>query len=432
MAWEIRTNRRVAITHGLRTPFQKQDTGFAGMTALDLGTRVAAELLARVGLPLRELDQVVFGQVLPSIEAPNIAREIVLAAGFPTTIEAFSVSRACATGYQSIVSGAQAIDAGVADVVLAGGADSSSVVPVTVSRALARALLRASKAKAPLDRLAAFRGLGARDLLPVPPSITEFSTGLTMGQSAEAMAKENGISRRAQDEFAHRSHTLAARAWADGRLREEVMTVFSGADATVVSEDNLVRKDSVLASYEKLRPVFDPKFGTITAATSSPLTDGASAVLLMNEAKAKALGFPPLGFLRSYAFTALDPRKQLLLGPAYAVPLALERAKLSLADMDLVDMHEAFAAQVLSNTQALESERFAREELGRSSKVGSIDWDRFNVGGGSIALGHPFAATGGRQVVQTLRELRRRGGRFALCTACAAGGLGAAFVLEAA
>lgn len=199
-----------------------------------------------------------------------------------------------------------------------------------------------------------------------------------------------------------------------------------------IAKDNNVRTDSSIEAYAKLKPVFDRRHGTITAATSSPLTDGASALLLMREDKAKALGYEPLGYLKSYAFAALDPRGQMLMGPSYATPLALDRAKLSLDDMDLVDMHEAFAAQVLSNVQAFESDAFAREKLGRKKKIGAIDWDKFNVTGGSIAIGHPFAATGARQIVQTLRELRRRGENLGLVTACAAGGIGAAMVLEVA
>jgi acetyl-CoA acyltransferase len=211
-----------------------------------------------------------------------------------------------------------------------------------------------------------------------------------------------------------------------------VMTTYAPPKSEPLHEDNLVRKDSNLESYAKLKPVFDRKYGTITAGSSSPLTDGASALLLMREDKAKSLGYEPLGYVKSYAFHSVDPSEQLLMGPAYTTPLALDRAKLKLKNMDLVDMHEAFAAQVLSNTQALESDEFAQKKLGRDKRVGTIDWERFNVYGGSIALGHPFAATGARQILHTLRELRRRRGEFALCTACASGGLGAAIVLEAA
>lgn len=426
------TGRRVAIVSGLRTPFQKQATGYRKMTALDLAVAVTTELLARSDLDGKEIDQVVFGQVLPSLEGPNVARELVLASGLPREIEAFSVSRACATSYQSVVSAAESIMAGAIDCAVAGGTDSASDIPITVSKPLAAALLVASKARTLGARIKAFSHLKPADLIPVPPAIVEFSTELSMGQSAEKMAKENGISRTSQDEFAHRSHTLASVAWQDGRLAEEVMTVYAGPEFTPVSSDNLVRHDSTIEGYSGLRPAFDKKFGTVTAGNSSPLTDGASAVLLMSEEKAKAFGYQPLGFIRSYAFAALDPAGQLLMGPSYATPIALERAKLELSDVDLIDMHEAFAAQVLSNTQAFESPKFAEEKLGRSRPIGTIDWDNFNVSGGSIALGHPFAATGTRQIHQALRELKRRGDQFALCTACAAGGLGASMILEAA
>jgi acetyl-CoA acyltransferase len=309
----------------------------------------------------------------------------------------------------------------VIDCGIAGGADSASDVPMAVSKRLGDAFVLASKARSLTEKLRAFSGVSASDLLPIPPALKELSTGLTMGESAEKMAKENGISRADQDAFAHRSHTLAAQAWADGRLREDVMPVYVPPRYEPVDEDNLVRKDSELEAYAKLKPVFDRRYGTVTAGNSSPLTDGASA-----------LGFSVLGYIRSYAFSAVDPAEQLLMGPAYAAPLALERADLKLKNMDLVDMHEAFSAQVLCNIQAFESETFAHEKLGRDKRIGKIDWDRLNVCGGSIALGHPFAATGARQIAQTLRELKRRGGEFALCTACAAGGLGAAMVLEAA
>lgn len=424
---------RVAIVAGLRTPFARQATHYKTMSALDLGRDVVAELLARTAFPAKEVQQLVYGQVVPSVSAPNIAREIVLGTGMPRDIEAYSVSRACATSYQSTINVAESILAGVIDCGISGGADSSSDVPITISRNLTEALLEASKAKTMGARLKAFRKIRPKDLVPVPPSPTEPSTGLTMGESAEKMARENGISREDQDKFAHRSHTLAAKAWAEGKLADEVMHVLVPPKyAVAVTEDNNVRKDSTLESYSKLKPVFDRKNGTITAANSSPLTDGASALLVMRADKAKALGYEPLGYIRSWAFAALDPAGQMLMGPSYATPKALDRAGVTLADMDLVDMHEAFAAQILSNTQAFESDAWAAKNLGRGQKIGTIDWDKFNVLGGSLSVGHPFAATGARQITQTLRELKRRGGELALCAACAAGGLGAAIVLEAA
>jgi len=424
-------DRRVAIISGLRTPFAKQGSAYKDLSALDLGKIVVAELLQRTGLDPHEVQQVVYGQVIPSLSVPNIAREIVLGTAMPRSIEAYSVSRACATSYQAAVSVAESILAGVIDCGIAGGADSASDVPMAVSKRLSVALVKFSKARSIGEKLRAFAGVGAADLAPIPPALKEPSTGLTMGESAEKMAKENGITRADQDAFAHRSHTLAAQAWADGRLREEVMTVFVPPSYAACDEDNLVRKDSELDAYTKLRPVFDREHGTVTAGNSSPLTDGAGALLLMSDKKAKSLGFEVLGYLRSYAFAAVDPAEQLLMGPAYAAPLALDRADLKLKNMDLIDMHEAFSAQVLSNVQAFESDAFAQQKLGRDKRIGRVDWDKLNVSGGSIALGHPFAATGARQISQALRELRRRGGQFALCTACAAGGLGAALVLEA-
>lgn len=423
--------RRVAIVAGLRTPFAKSGTAFKDLTALELGKAVVAELLQRASLDPRQVEQLVYGQVVPSLAAPNIAREIVLGTGLPRSIEAYSVSRACATSYQSTVNVAEAIMAGTIDCGISGGADSTSDVPIAVSKKLSEALVNASRARTLGERVKAFAKLSPGDLVPVPPALKEVSTGLTMGESAEKMAKENSISRRAQDELAHRSHSLASAAWTDGRFEKEVMHVFVPPKYEAVTEDNLVRKDSTLESYEKLKPAFDRKHGSITAANSSPLTDGASALLLMSEEKAKADGREAMGFIRSYAFAALDPAGQMLMGPSYATPLALDRAGAKLKDMDLVDMHEAFAAQVLSNLMAFGSDEWAKEHLGRPRKIGDVDWDKFNVCGGSISIGHPFAATGARQITQTLNELKRRKGNLALCTACAAGGLGAAMVLEA-
>jgi acetyl-CoA acyltransferase len=430
---KAKKGKRVAIVRGLRTPFAKQGTVYRDLSALDLGKAVVNELVQRVGIDADEIERVVYGQVVPSLTGPNIAREIVLATGLPQHIDAYSVSRACATSYQSTVDIAEAIGAGAIECGIAGGADSASDVPIAVSKKLAAALVEASRARTLGDRIAAFKKLKPRDLVPVPPALKEMSTGLTMGESAEKMAKENHISRGAQDEFAHRSHTRAAKAWADGHFDDEVMTMYIGPKfAESVHRDNLVREDSEFEAYAKLRPVFDKKHGTITAANSSPLTDGASALLMMREDKAKALGLDVLGFVKSYAFAGLDPRGQMLMGPSYATPKALDAAKLKLSDLDLVDMHEAFAAQILSNTQAFESKAWAEEHLGRGEAIGTIDWEKFNVTGGSIAIGHPFAATGARQITQTLRELKRRDGELALCTACAAGGLGAAMILEAA
>lgn len=423
----------MAVVAGLRTPFLKQGAGYAHLSALELGTLVVNELVARAGVAPGEIQQLVYGQVVPSVSAPNVAREIVLSTRLPQDIDAYSVSRACATSYQAMANVCSAISSGLIDCGIAGGTDSASDVPVTVSAKLRDALFRASKAKGLTSQIKAFSNLSPKDLLPIPPAIKERATGLSMGDSAELMAKENGISREAQDAFAYRSHQRAAAAWEQGFLDEEVMPVHVPPKyRETVRKDGLVRFDSELSAYARLRPAFDRKHGTITAGSSSPLTDGASAVIMMAENKAKALGMEPLGYIRSYAFAALDPRGQMLMGPSYATPKALDVARLRLSDIDLVDMHEAFAAQVLSNTQAFESKAWAERELGRGDAIGKINWDGFNVLGGSIAFGHPFAATGTRQVVQTLRALQRQGGGMGLCTACAAGGLGSAMVVESA
>jgi acetyl-CoA acyltransferase len=424
---------RIAIVQGLRTPFAKRGTAYAHMSALDLGKLVVRELLARAELDPSEVELVVFGQVVPSVDAPNIAREIVLGTGMPKHVQAFSVSRACATSFQAMTSAAEAMLAGQCSVAVAGGADSVSDVPLTLSKPLARALLEASRAKTLSEKVRAFTRLSPRELLPVAPAAREPSTGLLMGESAEKMAKEAGIAREEQDAFAHRSHTRAASAWDKGLFAEEVMHVIPPPSFDrPIAQDNVVRKDSVQEAYAKLEPAFDRVYGTVTAGNSSPLTDGASALLLMTETKAKALGYEPLGYLRSWAYAALDPGGWMLMGPSYATPKALDAAGVALKDVGIVDMHEAFAAQVLCNARAFASKRFAVDRLGRAEPIGELDMDRFNVHGGSIAIGHPFAATGARMVSTVLRELRRRGGGLGLATACAAGGLGAAVVLEAA
>ena len=426
-----RPGDRIAIISGLRTPFARQATAFHGIPAVDLGKMVVSELLARSEIPPDVIEQLVFGQVVQMPEAPNIAREIVLGTGMNVHTDAYSVSRACATSFQAVANVAESLMAGTIRAGIAGGADSSSVLPIGVSKKLARVLVDVNKARTTGQRLMLFSRLRLRDLMPVPPAVAEYSTGLRMGDTAEQMAKTHAITREQQDALAHRSHMRAAQAWQEGKFADEVMTAYVPPYREPFSEDNNIRKNSSQADYAKLRPAFDRKHGTVTAANSTPLTDGAAALIMMTESRAKELGLTPLGYLRSYAFTAVDVWQDMLLGPAWATPLALDRAGLTLADLTLFDMHEAFAAQTLANLKMLASDRFAREVLGRAHATGEVDDAIFNVMGGSIAYGHPFAATGARMIVQTLNELRRRGGGFGLVTACAAGGLGAAMVLEA-
>ncbi len=431
MSMNGNAGRRVALVAGCRTPFAKAGTVFRDVPAVDLARHAARELLARAELDPAEVEEVIFGQVVPSPLVPNVAREVSLLPQFPRTIPAHSLNRACASSSQAIASASLAIAAGQADVILAGGVESLTDVPILHSRRFTAILMEASKAKSLGARLGALARTRPRDLIPVTPAIAEPSTGESMGQSAEKMAKENGISRGDQDAWAVRSHHLAAAGFADGRLAAEIAPYFLPPTLEqIVTSDNGVRADTSLEQVAKLKPVFDRRYGTVTAANASPLTDGASAVLVMAEDKARALGYEPLALVRSFAVAAVDPGEQLLMGPAFAVPKALERAGLTWRELGLVEMHEAFASQVLSNIQAFESAAFAREKLGRSEPVGQVNRDTLNVMGGSIALGHPFGATGARIAITLANEMRRRDVQFGLISVCAQGGMGFAMVLE--
>ena len=422
--------RRVAIVAGVRTPFAKAGTAFRSISAIELGKLCVAELLQRTNLDGKEVQSLVFGTVIPSVISPNIAREVSLLPLFPRGVQAYTVSRACASANQAITDAADQIALGHLDVAIAGGSESLSNIPILHAQGFADALVLASKAKTLPARLRALSRIRPKDLVPVTPAIAEPSTGETMGESAEKMAKLNAIAREEQDHFALRSHRLAAAGTADGRLTAEIMPVYVPPKfESVLTLDNGIREDTSYEQLAALRPVFDRKYGTVTAGNSSPLTDGGACVLLMSEEKAKALGYPPLGIIRSYAYAALDPGEQLLQAPVLAAPVALKRAGLTLKDMDLVEMHEAFAAQVLSNLKGFESKWWA-ERAGFSQPVGEVDRAKLNVMGGSIAIGHPFGATGARITTTLLNELRRRGGQFGLMTVCAAGGMGFAMVVE--
>ncbi|MCA1644864.1 MAG: acetyl-CoA C-acyltransferase [Chloroflexi bacterium] len=425
--------RRAAIVAGWRTPFLRAGTDFASLDVLDLARSVTVELLQRCGLDPNEVDHVIYGNVTRPVHYSNIARELVLAAGLPKQTPADTVTLACASACQAITDATNLIERGYADVVITGGVEMLSNVPIALSPPLARTLVSASQARSLGARVQTLLRpeLGLADLLPVAPRITETSTGLSMGQSAELMAKLNGISRADQDAWALSSHRNAAAAWADGRLAEEVAPVYVATDGgRAVVRDNHVRTNTSLEKLAELRPVFDRHYGTVTAGNSSPLTDGAASVLVMSMDKARSLGLVPRAVVRAYAYAAVDPAGQLLIGPAYAIPRALERAGVELQDINLVEMHEAFAAQVLSTLQKLDSKEFAETELGRAEPVGRIDPDVINSRGGSIALGHPFGATGARCVLTLANEMERQSAELGLVSVCAAGGVGAAIVLE--
>jgi acetyl-CoA acyltransferase len=391
---------------------------------------VTQELLERTALDGREVSEVAFGQVIQSVLAPNVAREVSLLPQLPPTVPAFSVNRACASSGQTLGYAADQIVRGHADVVLAGGVESLSDIPILHSKRFSQILIEASKAKSFGQRLAILTRTRPRDLVPITPAIAEPSTGESMGQSAEKMAKENHIGREAQDRLALMSHQRAAAATASGRLGDEIAPWFGGRGMDqVVTTDNLIRGDTSLDALAKLKPVFDKRYGSVTAGNASALTDGAAVVLVMEEQKARALGYRPLAAIRSYAVAAVDPGWQLLMGPAYAVPKALDRAGIAWKNLGLVEIHEAFASQVLSNVDAWASREWARK-LGRSEPIGEVDWERTNVHGGSIAIGHPFGATGARLATTLANEMVKRDVQFGLISICAQGGMGFAMVLE--
>ena len=416
--------RRVALVAGCRTPFCKAGTALKEIAAVDLARHAVVELIHRTNLDVTSVDEMYFGQVVQSVLVPNLAREVSLLPQFPRSIPAASINRACASANAAISLAHDQIALGHARMVIAGGAESLSDIPILHSRRFAELLIGLSKARTLEERWRLLMGFRPKDLVPVTPAIVEPSTGESMGQSAEKMAKLNGIGRDAQDRFALRSHHLAAQGTRDGRLTKEIAPFFPPRGGDPVRADNGIRPDTSLEQMSALKPAFDRIYGTVTAANASPLTDGASALLLMSEEAAQALGYQPLAYVRSYAVAALDPGDQLLMGPAYAVPRALDRAGITWQELGLVEMHEAFASQVLSNIQAFESKRWAEEKLGRTAPVGTVNWDTLNVMGGSIAIGHPFGATGGRVTLTLANEMVRRDVQFGLISVCAQGGMG--------
>jgi acetyl-CoA acyltransferase len=424
-------NRRAVVVSGARTPFVKAFTDFTKIDTIGLGVAAVRGLLKKTGLGHRDIETIVWGGVNQPGTTPNVARDIALDLKLDPSCEGMTVTRACASGLQAITTAVSAIERGDCDVAIAGGSDSTSNAEIKLPQKVVHALapLALGGKATPKDILAVLAQLmPITEILPQRPKIAERTTGEVMGEAAEKMARRNEIARAAQDEFAVRSHQRAAAAIASGRFDDEVVPVQT-PEGKWVHGDGLVRADSSVEKLAKLRPVF-AREGTLTAGNSSPLTDGASAVLLMSEERARALGLAPLAAFRSWSYVGVDPADQLLMGPALAMPKALAKAGLELEQIDLVDMHEAFAAQVLSVLKMLGSNAFAKSRLGRERAVGEVDPAKLNVHGGSLALGHPFGATGARMVTTMANELHRSGKQTALLGICAAGGLGAAAVME--
>lgn len=418
------------LVDGIRTPFLKSGTDYNDLMAYDLGRYAIQGLLARNAVDPSSIDRVIMGNVIQEVRTSNVARESALGAGIPNTVPAFTIALACISSNQAVASGVDLIRSGQAKIILAGGTETMSDIPVRFKKKFRQKVLEARKYKSPLDFLKFLKGLRPKDLLPELPAIAEFSTGETMGKSADRMAARFGVSRNDQDEFAMRSHHLAAKATQEGLLDDEIFPVKVPPKFSVVKSDNGFRADTSIEKLTKLKPAFIKPHGTITAGNASFLTDGASASFIMEEQTALSLGLKPKAYLREYNFVSQDPKDELLLGPAYATPKVLDQMNLKLEDIDVFEIHEAFAGQVLAVLTALESEKFAKESLSRDSKVGQIPMDKINTLGGSLSLGHPFGATGVRLVTTAANRLHREDGNFALVTACAAGGQGHAIILE--
>ncbi|XP_012731252.2 trifunctional enzyme subunit beta, mitochondrial [Fundulus heteroclitus] len=420
--------KNIVLVEGVRTPFLLSGTTYADLMPHDLARASLQGLLNRTGIPKDAVDYLIYGTVIQEVKTSNVAREAALGAGFSDKIPAHTVTMACISSNQAMTSAFGLIAAGQCDAVVAGGVEFMSDVPIRHSRKMRKTMLSLNKAKTLGQRLGLLGSIRLAHLAPELPAVAEFSTAETMGHSADRLAAAFGVSRLEQDEFALRSHTLAKKAQDNGLLEDVIAFKVPGRD--IVSKDNGIRPSS-MEQMGKLKAAFVKPHGTVTAANSSFLTDGASAVLIMSEEKALAMGFKPKAYLRDFVYVSQDPKDQLLLGPTYATPKVLERAGLSLADIDVFEFHEAFAGQIMANLKAMDSDWFAQTYMGRKAKVGSPPLDKFNLWGGSLSLGHPFGATGCRLVTTVAHRLKKEGGQYGLVAACAAGGQGHAMVIEA-
>ena len=425
-------SRVAVLVDGVRSPFVKSFGEFADLDCLELFSRTVSAMLRKVELPATEIDEVSAGVVVPQPKNPNVARDAIINLNLPSHIHGSTTNRACTSSLQTIANAVSTINRGQPSIILAGGVEILSNVPIVYSEEATKFLVKIGKARSNIDRLKMVSHLSAKDWIPKPPSLLEPLTGYTMGQHAEQMAKFNAIPRHRQDEFALASHDKAARARRDGVFAEEIFSVWPAPKFTkAITEDNLIRDDTNIESLAKLRPVFDRKYGSITAGSSSPLTDGAAITVIADHKRATSLGLKAKAKIIDFLFVGVDPFKQLLIGPAIAIPLLLHRNKLTVKDLDLVEVHEAFAAQILSCQQALASADFFDEHFAKEIRpCGEIPDDKLNVNGGAIAIGHPFGATGARLLMTLANELQRRDGTLGLVSICAAGGMAGAMLIE--
>jgi len=420
--------KNLVLVDGVRTPFLMSSTDYKNLMPHDLQRFALTGLVNKTGIDKSIVDYICMGTVIQEVKTSNIAREAALGAGFSDRIPAHTVTMACISSNQAITSCLGLMSMGVYDVCIAGGVEFMSDVPIRHSRKMRQLMLSANKAKTAGAKISLLSKIRPDYFAPELPAIAEFSTNETMGHSADRLAATFGVTRQEQDDFARRSHQFAKDAQDRGDLSDVIpVKVPKGKD--FVSVDNGIRV-STEAQMAKLKPAFVKPHGTVTAANSSYLTDGASAALIMTEDKARELGLVPKAYFRSYTYVSQDPKDQLLLGPAYATPVVLDAMKLRISDVSVLEYHEAFAGQILANVKAMDSDYFAQNVMGRKEKVGAIDMSKFNLWGGSLSIGHPFGATGVRLAMHSANRLIKEDGQFAVIAACAAGGLGVGMVLE--
>lgn len=444
----MKSPRDVVLIDGVRTPFAKSGTKLKSVHPADLGKIALKEVIARTNLDVNQVDEVIVGNTGNPVDSVNIGRVVALNAGIPQSKSAYTVHRNCASALESLSQGFEKIRSGTMDVVLAGGTENMSQMPTLIPAKMQSIYDKLFAAKGPGQALPLLWALLKADLkqikallrgnmrdeffpvISVMQGLTDPFVGINMGQTAEILAKEWGLTRDVLDSFALRSHQLASKAWSEGRMKEEVTPVYLAPKyEEIIAEDVGPRANQTLEALTKLKPFFDKQTGVITAGNSCPITDGAAMILMMSREKADALGYKPLARVRSYGFAGLEPER-MGLGPVYATPVALKRAGLTMKDIGLVELNEAFAAQVLACQKAFDSDQFGREKLGLSGKVGEIRDEILNVNGGAIALGHPVGATGSRIVLTLMKEMKRRNVQFGLATLCIGGGQGGSMILE--
>ena len=422
--------RGVVIVDGVRTPFCRSWGALNGLPADELCRIAIGEAMARVEIDPRAVDEVIIGNIAQPAESTTLARVAALKAGVPRRVPAFSVNQNCGSGIQAIVSAFHRIESGAADLIVAGGVESMSRIPFLMGQAFTDDVMRFRRARGLSQKIAALLSVRPRHLRPVPAlelGLQDAISGLNMGETAEVLARRFRIGREEQDAFALESHRRAVAA--RGRLREEIVPLFPPPRFAPIADDIGPREEQTMEQLAKLKPAFDRRNGTVTAGNSCMLTDGAACVVVAAEDRTRELGLPYLGRIRSYGFAGLDPTV-MGLGPAYATAVALDRAGASVRDLQLIEINEAFAAQVIAVRQAFASADFARNELGLGSALGEIDPAITNVNGGAIALGHPVGCSGARLALTLLKEMARRDLSLGLAALCIGGGQGAALILE--